>query len=460
MLAAAVVTGCAVGPNYERPKLTAPSSYRFQTGTTAESLADLPWWKVFQDDPLHALVNDALKSNFDLIVASARVDESRALARAAGAQLLPSVSAASTGNYGNSLSGLGATPQPFWAVNATGNVSWEIDVFGRIRRNREVARAQYAASEEERRGVWVTVLADVAQNYFQLLALDLQRSIADRTVTSRAELLDLFRVRAEGGVGTDLDVARAEADLYGAKDTLANAEQQIALTENTIALLMGRTPGPIARSPTGDTLAEPPEVPAGLPSALLERRPDVRQAEANLVAANAQVGVATANLFPTVSLTALGGIVSNDLALVSQGGTNTSGVYSVGGSVNWLAPVLQGSQLRDQLDAQKKEWLAVRTTYIETVTRAFKDVADALVSLEKLRERRAATAKQVAALSRALEVSRIQFDGGTATYLDVINAQEQLFPNELSLAQLEGQQLVAYVQLYRTLGGGWWLTQR
>jgi multidrug efflux system outer membrane protein len=199
-------------------------------------------------------------------------------------------------------------------------------------------------------------------------------------------------------------------------------------------------------------------VPAGLPSALLARRPDVRQAEAALIAANADVGVATANLLPTFSLTGTGGVVSTNLAFLGPGGgTSTSGVYSVGGQTNWTAPILQGDSLRYQLEAANQEWVAVRTTYVKTVTNAFKDVADALVQLVQLRERRIESEKQVASLARAVDVSQIQFEGGTATYLDVISAQELLFPNELSLAQIEGQQLIAYVQLYRVLGGGWWL---
>jgi multidrug efflux system outer membrane protein len=458
VVVAVFAAGCAVGPDYKRPKVTAPPIHRFQSAEAAASLADLPWWKVFQDDALHALVSEALRQNFDLLIASARVDEARAQARAAGAQLLPRVGATGTGSYGNSLSGLGAAKEPFWSVGALGNATWELDVFGRLRRGREYARAQYLASEEARRGVWLTVLADVATNYFQLLALDIQRAIAKRTVAARANVVELFRIRAEGGVGTDLDVARAEADLYGAQETLANVEQQTALVEHTISLLMGRPPGPIARATMTKALAAPPDVPAGLPSTLLERRPDVRQAEASMMAANAQVGIAKANLFPTFSLTGSGGIVSNNLALVSSG-THTAGVYSAGAQVSWLAPVLQGAALRYQLEATRKEWLAVRNTYVKIVTTAFKDVSDALVQLLQLRERRLQAEQQVSALARAVDVSRTQFEGGTATYLDVITAQELLFPNELALAQLEGEQLVAYVQLYRALGGGWWLAQ-
>lgn len=450
--------GCAVGPDYERPKVTSPASHRFQTGTeSAASLSDLPWWRVFSDAPLQALVGEALKSNYDLIGATARVGAARAQARAAGAQLLPSVGGTAGASYGNSLGGIGAAPKPFWSVSGSATASWEIDVFGRLRRGAEAARAQYAATEEARRGVWVTVVAEVAQSYFNLLGLDMQRVIATRTVAARASTVAFFRVRAEGGVGTDLDVARGEADLFGAQSTLASIEQQISLTENTIALLLGRPPGPIVRSVVGDEQPPPPDVPAGLPSALLERRPDVREAEANLVAANAEIGVATANLYPTFSLTGTGGAVSNNLALLGAANTTPQSFYSIGPQINWVAPVFQGAALRHQREAAKQTWLAARAAYLGTILRAFKDVADALATLTRLREQRAASGQQVSALRRAVEGARTQFEGGTATYLDVISSQELLFAVELNFAQIQAEQLAAYVQLYRVLGGGWWL---
>jgi multidrug efflux system outer membrane protein len=457
-LATVLLTGCALGPDYERPKVTSPANHRLASGSaTAASLSDLPWWRVFRDAPLQALVGEALHHNYDLVAATARVDAARAQARAAGVRLLPTISGTGSATYGNSLSGLGAAPTPFWTASGTGTAAWELDVFGRIRRTAEVARAQYVASDEARRGVWLTVLAEVAQSYFNLLALDIQGAIARRTVAARASTLDFFRVRAEGGVGTDLDVARGEADLYSAQSTLANVEQQISLGEHTIALLLGRAPGPIARSTVGEAQAAPPEVPAGLPSALLERRPDVREAEANLVAANAQIGVATANLFPTFSLTGQGGVVSTNLALVGAANPTPQGIYSVAGQLNWTAPVFQGAALRHQLEAAKKTWLAAKATYLKAIVSAFKDVADVLVTLARLREQRAANEKQVQALQRAVQGARTQFEGGTATYLDVITAEELLFPAELGLAQVQASQLSAFVQLYRVLGGGWWL---
>jgi multidrug efflux system outer membrane protein len=446
---------CAAGPNYERPKVSLPATYRFEGPAGAASLADLPWWQVFRDQDLRALVEEALRNNFDLLIATSRVDAARAQARSAGAQLLPGISVAGNGTWSNSFGSATAVGKSYYSVTAGGTASWEIDVFGKLRRQAEAARAQYASTEEARRGVWITVLSDVGQNYFQLRSLDIQRNIAERTVVDRAAILEVFRVRAEGGIGTDLDVARAEADLAGANATLASLNQQIATTEDAISLLLGRSPGPIRRPLAPQALPPPPAVPAGLPSALLERRPDVRQAEADLVAANAQVGVATASLFPTFSLTSFGGFVSTSLNFL--GAPNPAGLYSLGGDVSWLAPILKGSSLRYDLQAAKANWAGVRTAYIQTAISALRDVADSLVTLARLSEQRAYDEKQVAALKRALDVARTQFEGGTATYLDVINAEQQRFPAELALAQLEGNQLAAFVQLYRALGGGWWL---
>jgi multidrug efflux system outer membrane protein len=459
MLAPLLAAGCMMGPDYERPKVPVPSRHRFEEAkASAASLVDLPWWQVFHDPLLRALVEEALRSNYDLQVAAARVEISRAQARAAGVQLLPAVGASGTATYGNSFQGgLASAGQSYYAANAIGTVSWELDLFGKLRRTAEAARAAYAASEEAQRGVWVTVLSDVAQAYFLLLSLDIQRVIADKTVIARAKILDVFRVRAEGGAGTNLDVARAEADLAGAKATFVAVQRQISLSEDSISYLLGRPPGPIARTPPTGALPAPPVVPAGLPSALLERRPDVRQAEANMVAANAEIGVATANLFPTFSLTGMGGIVSTNLAFLQA--PNPAGIYSVGAQASWLAPILQGASLRYQLQATKSGWAAARAAYAQTILNALKDVSDTLLTLQRLREQRAEQEKQVEALQRAVDISRIQFDGGTATYLDVISAEQQRFPAELALAELEGSQLSAYVQLYRALGGGWWITQ-
>lgn len=454
MLALTTAAGCAVGPNYQRPKVDAPPSFRFANGAPSPASAvDLPWWEVFHDSALEALLRRALVSNFDLRVAVAHVEQARAQARAARANLLPSIGVTGDAAYANGSLSNGLSPKTT-AFLGDALVSWEPDVFGGLRRSAEEARANYLASEEARRGVWLTVLADVAQAYFQLLSLDVERKVALHEITGREETLELYRTQLAGGVGTGLQVARAEADVEGARATLADLERQTATTEDSISLLLGLAPGPVARRSAGDTLAPPPEVPAGIPSALLTRRPDVRQAEMQLVAANAEVGVRTADLFPTFSLTGETGLVSIALgALLSEEGWT----YLLLGGMNWAAPVLQGSALRAQIDAANAAKTAALVAYEETAFTAFREVADALVSLDRLREERTHEERQVASLTRAVNISQSQFHGGTATYLDVVSAQENEFAAELALAQLEGQQLVEFVQLYRALGGGWWI---
>jgi multidrug efflux system outer membrane protein len=445
------IVGCAVGPNYHRPAIQSPPSFRFAEGAhDAASIADLPWWEVFHDAALQALLRRALVNNFDVRVAAARVQQARAQARAVGANLLPGVSLTGEAAYSN-----GSLARVMTFVGAP-VASWEPDVFGGLRRSAEEATANYVASEEERRGVWLTVLADVAQGYFQLLSLDVQRAIALRTIEARKETLELYRTQLQGGVATGLQVARAAATVYGAQSTLADLERQIATSEDAISLLLGGPPAPVPRPPPLETLPPPPEVPVGIPSALLERRPDVRQAEQQLVAANAEVGVRTASLFPTFTLAANVGPVSTTvLSLTQQGWT-----YLLLGLANWTAPVLQGRALRDQLGAAKAAKEAARIGYEQTVITAFREVADALVSLAQLREERSHEEQQVASLRSSVDIALTQYQGGTATYLDVVNAQQDLFAAELALAQLEGVQLAAFTQLYRALGGGWWLAEK
>ncbi len=451
--ALSVTTGCAVGPNYHRPKIEAPPSFRFAKATrSAASIADLPWWEVFRDEALQALLRRALESNFDLRVAVARVEQSRAQARAAGAKLLPGVGLMGAAAYANGSASSASLSLYSGSVMA----SWEPDVFGGLRRAAEEATANYVASEESQRNVWLTVLADVAQAYFQLLALDLQRQITLRTIAARQETLELYQTQLQGGVATGLQVARAEADVYGAQATLSNVDLQVATSEDSISLLLGLAPGSIARPPSGGSLSPPPEVPAGLPSSLLARRPDVRRAEAQLVAANAQVGVDTANLFPTFPLTATTGLTTLDLAGVAIASFK-GWSYLLLGTANWTAPILGGSALTAQVDAANAAKKAAIITYEQTAFTAMRQVAHALASLGKLSEERGREEQQVASLSRAVDISTSQFRGGTASYLDVVTAQENEFSAALTLAQLEGQQLVEFVQLYRALGGGWWL---
>jgi multidrug efflux system outer membrane protein len=449
-LALSGIAGCAVGPNYHRPPIQPPPSFRFAEGAhDAASIANLPWWEVFHDAALQALLRRALVNNFDLRIAAARVQQARAQARAAGANLLPAIAVAAGAAYSN------GSLQRLTIYDGIGSVAWAPDVFGGLRRSAEEANANYHASEEARRGVWLTVLADVAQAYFQLVSLDVQRAISLRTIEARKATLELYRTQLQGGVATGLQVERAAANVYGAQSTLAGVERQIALSEDAISLLLGEPPASVARPPPADTLPPPPEVPVGLPSALLERRPDVRQAEQKLVAANAEVGVRTADLLPTFPLTGSAGLLSS----TAQSMTVQGWSYTLLGLANWTAPILNGRALRDQLQAAKAAKDEARIGYEQTVIAALQEVADALASLAQLREERAHEEKQVGSLRNAVDIALSQFHGGTATYLDVVNAQQDLFIAELALAQLEGEHLATFTALYRALGGGWWLAE-
>jgi multidrug efflux system outer membrane protein len=453
-LVLAVTNGCAVGPDYHRPKVDVPREFRFaKPAPSAASVADLPWWDVFRDEALQGLLRRALENNFDLRVAIARVGQARALARAAGDRLLPSIGVTGAAAYVNGA----ALPSDTYLY--TGNIlaAWEPDVFGGLRRGREQAHANFLASVESQHGVWLTVLGDVAQQYFQLLALDLQKEISLRTIEARQQTLDLYRTQLAGGTATGLEVSRAEADVFSAQATLSNVELQMATAENAISLL-GDPPGPIPRLPSHGQLAPPPEVPSGLPSTLLDRRPDVRRAEAQLIAANAQVGVDTANLFPRFPLTAAPGLTK--AALSGIPGLSIEGfAYLLLGAAVWTAPVLGGDALRAQVDASNAAKDAATVTYQQTFYTALREVADAIATLDRLREQRDLDEHQVQSLANAVDIAKTQFRGGTASYLDVVTAQESQFQAELALAQLEGQQLAAFVQLYRALGGGWYAAE-
>ncbi|MEI7891661.1 MAG: efflux transporter outer membrane subunit [Myxococcales bacterium] len=441
-----------VGPDYQRPQIQSPEQFRNQGAKETASMADTPWWEVFKDDGLKGLVNEAVQKNFDLRVAVQRVEIARAQARAAGVEILPQVSGVLAAGTGKGSLGMPSYTPPLHstAYNAGFTLNWELDVWGRIRRSAESAHANYLASEEARRGVWLTLLGDLGVAYFSLLTLDLKANVARKNLQLRTDILQVFQDRQQGGVGSDLEVARGEANQADAQAILSDVERLISLKENEVSLLLGRPPGAIARSKALMVLA--PEVPAGIPSTLLERRPDVRQAEARLMQANANIGVAKANFFPRFSLTGALGGVTNDLASMS---TNTWGVYGISGGVDWLTPLLNGSKLNRALEGAKAEWEASKALYERAAFSAFKEVADALVTIQKLREQRVFRERQVNALIRAVDTSRTRFQGGTANYLDVLNAVEALLPAQLNFAQIQGDQLGALVQLYRALGGGW-----
>lgn len=451
-LLALALAGCAMGPDYKRPATAPPENHRGATMPAVErSLADLAWWDLAKDDPvLVGLLMEALEKNQDLRIAASRVEEARAISRIN--VVLPTVAAGAGANRQRiTENGLGSAfgGQTVNTFDLSASFSWEIDLWGRLRRTNESNLARFLATEEARRGVYLALVSDVAGAYYQLRALDLQLEIAHRTVGSRKDSFDLVEKRLRGGIGNRLETSQAASALAQTEIAIPQIEQAIFEQENLISLLLGRTPGPIAR---GRAIGEMPavEIPAGLPSALLERRPDVRQAEANFRAANADLGVAEANLFPQLSLTGSAGFQSADLSDLLK---SPSFVWNIAGGI--FAPIFQGGRLRRERDAAHARWDQARLAYEKAALAAFGDTASSLNAIGKTREIREANGRNVAALREAEKTAFLRYDGGVSPYLEVLDAQRQLFSAELNFATSLRDQKLAVIRLYRALGGGW-----
>lgn len=453
------LTGCLVGPDYKRPETGPPAQFRFApvAGLDQASVADLEWFELFQDDALRELIQTALIENYDVQIATARVRQARAQVGIVRSQIFPTVSGGGTGQTTraaqNATSGLppGVSPELTFGTLSL-DMTWEIDVWGRIRRLTESARAELLSSEDTRRAVLITVIADVATTYFQLRALDLQLDVSRRTIEARDRGLGLTRTQRDLGVATGLDVAQAEDLFYTARATLKDIERQIALKEDALSLLLGKNPGDIARGRTLDetALSLPPVIPAGLPSALLERRPDIRAAEENLVAANATIGAAKAQYFPQISLTGLLGVQSDTFRDFFK---KTSLVYNLGGAAT--VPIFTAGRISSQVDLAKGQTQEALVAYQKTVRTAFSEVSDSLVDYAKLREQRAEQESLVDARERSVRLSQLRYRGGLDSYLQVLDAETRLFSGQLALAELKRDELTAMVRLYRALGGGW-----
>src|SRR5215467_91959 len=449
-----LLPGCAVGPNYRRPKVNVPTEYRDAQGTAQQaSMADLPWWEVFKDERLRNLVQTALANNYDLQIAVTRIEQSRQIAAQARAQYFPFVNysvGASDGKneFVGTVSPNGG--QERGAFVGVAAVAWEADVWGRLRRENEAARAQYLASEEARRGVMLSLVSDVAQAYFELLDLELELQIARDTTDSFTQTLKLFTQRLEGGVASTLDTSRAAAALATAAASIPEIERQIALKENQISVLLGNNPGPIVHTAKLLEQIVPPDIPVGLPSALLERRPDILTAEEQLRFANAQVGIATANFFPRIGLTSLFGRASSPLSSLSSGKAT---VWSIAGNV--AGPIYQGGAVRAQKRQSVAFWEQTKLQYEQTAQVAFQDVSNALVSRQKFEAIRDQETRAVEAYQESVKVSFQRYVAGKASYFEVLDSQLQLYPAENALAFTELNRRTVIVQLYKALGGGW-----
>ena len=436
--------GCVVGPKYKRPVIQPPDKFYTEANPQSVSLADAPWWELFKDPVLQDLIREALKNNYDVAIAASRVEEARAQAGVTKSAYYPQI------GYGASIAGARSNLIPnhvYYGYNF--NLSWELDLWGRIRKLNEQQKALFFASEEVQRGVWLSLVADVAQAYFELRALDEQLEITRETGQSFQESYDLFSKKEQGGEASGLETSRAEAALANVVAQIPDLERQITAKENQISLLLGKNPGPIQR---GNSLADQNDldiVPSGLPSTLLERRPDLRQAEQELIAANASVGVAKANFFPVLNLTGLLGGVSPQLSgLVSSGTQWTAGAGLAG-------PLFQGGRLKSQYRVSLAQRDQAQFSYVKSVTQAFGEVSTALAAHQKLAQSLKEQSRSVASYQDSVRLSDLRYDSGLASYFEVLDAKLNLFPAQTALVIYDLDRKTALVELYKALGGGW-----
>jgi multidrug efflux system outer membrane protein len=453
IVALLLVAGCALGPNYHRPATNSPENFRFAGPLTTNSLGDLQWQEVFHDPILQNLITIALTNNYNLKQAVERVEEARYSAMAARSPLFPQV------NYGGDIgrgknsiynAPFGLTGETRSSAHASLNATWEIDFWGRIRRLSQAAEAQYLATEEARRSVTITLISDVASSYYQLLDLDQELLIQREATNAYAGSYRIFNDRLINGAASRLETDRAAAAFAGAAAQIPQLEIQIAVTENQIDILLGHNPGPIERGSLTNQVPTETVIPAGLPSDLLQRRPDVMAAEESLIAANATVGANLANFFPRIGLTAFMGAASPELSMFTAGAAN---FWNAGATVS--GPLFQGGQLYAQYKGSKAGFLDAKSAYQQTVLTAFQDVSDSLINREKYSEIEMFYAQEAAALSSSVDLATQRYINGKSSYYEVLEAQQLLYPAQISQTQAQASEWISLVQLYRSLGGGW-----
>ena len=459
--AAGLLTGCTMGPNYVRPTVNPPQSFRAPEPlppSQAASIADLKWFEVFQDTQLQGLVRTALEQNYDLRDAVSRVEQARANLGIVHSNQLPQVNASGALEL-TRLSRDGSLPlsEAFvpsqnrnWGQAGLSLLSFEFDIWGRLRRATEAARANLLNAEENRKAVVTTLVSEVAGDYFNLLQLDYQLEIAQNTLETRRESLRLTQQRQDGGVATLLDLRQAQELVSSAAQTIPTLQQQAEQTENQISLLLGRNPGGIVRGRKFLEQVMPPDVPPGLPSALLERRPDIRASEQALIAANANIGVAKAAYFPTLSLSGFVGGQSTQLSSLF------SGPHSAWNFVPQITqPIFAGGRLKSNVNLAEAERNGALVQYEKTIQTAFTEVSDALIAHQRTRESRLEQERLVAAITDRKRLAYVRYRGGVDTQLNALDADRDLFQAELNLAQIRLSELLSVVQLYKALGGGW-----
>ncbi len=444
---ALLLSACSVGPDYVRPDIAAPQNWRIEEKESAD-VANLAWWNGYGDKVLDELIEKALRQNKDLLIAVARIDEYAAQYGVARSEFFPQISAGASFTQQQS-------PQTFGAPVKTNqlalNASWELDLWGKIRRGTEAARAELIASEEGRRSAVLSLVSSVASSYILLRDLDKQLEIARETAKSRKESLDLFKIRFEGGVITELELAQSRSEYEQALATIPQLEQSVALQEHAISILLGENPGSIARGKSIDQLPVPLP-PRGLPSEILQRRPDILEAEQTLVAANAEIGVARSAYFPSISLTGLLGVSSSELNNLFKGPAR---MYSYGASLT--APIFTAGKTASQVKVAEAQQQQALLKYQQAIQTAFREVEDGLVQQNKTREQLAAQNRQVDALRNYASLARLRFDNGYSSFLEVLDAERSLFNAELNYSQTQGNLHQYIISLYKAMGGGWGL---
>lgn len=443
------VGGCTLTPDYERPELDVPQDF-VQADPAGESIANIEWWDLFQDEQLQQLINTALEENKDLGVALTRIESARQAVTVVRANQFPFISASGFAGRGRESRELlpGAKSDDLFSVS--GDLSFQVDLWGELRRATEAARAQLLGTEAAYRNVTITLVSDVAGFYLLLRDLDERLQIAERTLATRLDSLKIIQARFDKGTVPELDVNQAEIEVAVAESAIATFQRQIVQTENALRILLGRNPGPVSR---GEALQEqrfPPDVPAGLPSELLQRRPDVVQAETQLEAATARIGVAEALRYPSIFLTGRLGVESTDLSDLNSGDAET---WNIGANI--LAPIFNSGQLKAQAEAARAQAEESLLRYEATLQQAFREVEDALVSVRTYKDEYEAQSRRVIAARNAARLSRARYDGGVVDYLEVLDTERTKFDAELAQSQTLQLYFTSIVQLYKALGGGW-----
>lgn len=452
-LIAVSLAGCMVGPDYRRPAVETPQSWRI-TEKEARDFVNTLWWEQFNDPVLNELIGIALQENKDLLIVTARVDEFRGRYAVARSPLFPQIGAGASAGRQRST-GQGQVPLPATAPNpvdqykASFAASWEIDFWGKYRRASESARANLLSSEEGRRSVILALVASVAGAYVNLLDLDRQLEIAQRTAKLREESFKIFALRFQGGLISELEVSQVQSEYEQALATIPAIEKAVAQQEDALSVLLGRNPGPVRRGKKIDEL-ELPAVPAGLPSDLLKNRPDIRQAEQDLISANAQIGVARAQYFPSISLTGLFGWESTNLAGLLSGPASAWNL-----AVPVVQPLFTGGAIAGQVKAAEAFREEFVHQYRKAIQNAFRDVEDALVDQKRTRQQLDAQARQLEALHTYARTARLRYDNGYTSYIEVLDSEQSLFSVELSYVQTQGGMFQSLINLYKAMGGGW-----